>query len=118
MHELSICQALINQLRHIATKHDAGRITRVILRYGSLSGLEPHLLRQAFPLVAVGSVAEDAELVMEESLVRVMCQECGMETEALPNKLHCGACGAGRTRVVCGDELLLVKVELIERDYV
>ena len=47
MHELSVCQALVRQLRDIAREQHAVRITRVIVQIGPLSGVEPELLRHA-----------------------------------------------------------------------
>ncbi|HHJ13648.1 MAG TPA: hydrogenase maturation nickel metallochaperone HypA, partial [Gammaproteobacteria bacterium] len=57
MHELSVCQALIDQLRGIATGHRAHRIARVRLVLGPLSGVEPDLLQRAWPLASAGGIA-------------------------------------------------------------
>ncbi|QGU33610.1 hydrogenase maturation nickel metallochaperone HypA [Thermochromatium tepidum] len=112
MHELSLCQALIDQVTDIAREHGASRVDRIRLKVGPLSGVEPLLLQQAYPLVAAGTLAEGAELVIEPSEIRVRCNLCGAETQALPNRLLCKACGAFQTRLVSGDELLLENLEL------
>ncbi|MGQ9659692.1 MAG: hydrogenase maturation nickel metallochaperone HypA/HybF [Thermochromatium sp.] len=112
MHELSLCQALIDQVVSLAREHGASRVDRLRLRVGPLSGVEPLLLQQAYPLVAAGTIAEAAELVIEPSEIRVQCTRCGAETEARPNRLGCGICGAFETRIISGDELLLANVEL------
>jgi hydrogenase nickel incorporation protein HypA/HybF len=112
MHELSICQALLDQVESIAREHRATRVERILLRVGPLSGVEPALLRNAYPLAAVGTVAESAELVIEPAPVRVRCSTCDAESEAAPNRLLCGACGDWRTRLVSGDEMLLANLEL------
>jgi len=44
--------------------------------------------------------------------VRVHCNECGAETDAAPNRLLCGSCGAWQTRLISGDEMLLANLEL------
>lgn len=112
MHELSICQALLDQVEHIARDHGATRVERILLRVGPLSGVEPALLLNAYPLAAAGTVAESAELVIEPAPVRVRCNDCGAETEAAPNRLLCGLCGGWKTRLISGDELLLANLEL------
>jgi hydrogenase nickel incorporation protein HypA/HybF len=112
MHELSVCQALIDQVEHIAREHGATRVERILLKVGPLSGVEPSLLQHAYPLVATGTLAEQAELVIEPAEVRVHCQTCGAETDARPNRLLCGACGGFQTRLISGDELLLANLEL------
>ena len=48
MHELSICQALLDQVENVARDHGARRVSRVALRIGALSGIEPELLEHAF----------------------------------------------------------------------
>jgi hydrogenase nickel incorporation protein HypA/HybF len=43
----------------------------------------------------------------------VRCETCGAETEAEPNRLICATCGDYHTRLVSGDEMMLMSVELI-----
>lgn len=112
MHELSVCQGLVGQLEAVAAEHGAGGVRRVTLRVGPLSGVEPRLLEEAFPIARAGTVAAAAELIIEPQPVRVECLECGAGSEASANRLLCGACGAWRTRVVSGDEMVLASVEL------
>lgn len=112
MHELSVCQGMMRQLEQIVAERGAASVSKVVVRIGPLSGVEPQLLEQAFPLASAGSVAADADLVMEQLPVRVRCDSCGAESEATPNRLLCGACGDWHTQLVSGDELLLASVEL------
>jgi hydrogenase nickel incorporation protein HypA/HybF len=112
MHELSICQALLDQVERIAREHGATRVERILLRVGPLSGVEGPLLQHAYPLASAGTIAEAAELVIEPAPIRVACSDCGTETDATANRLLCGACGSFKTRLVSGDELLLANLEL------
>jgi len=112
MHELSVCQALIGQVVNVAREHQATAVKTVNVRIGPLSGVEPDLLAQAFPLAAAGTVAEAAQLMIESLPIRVHCDKCGAETAAAANRLVCGACGDWHTRLVSGDEMLLASVEL------
>jgi hydrogenase nickel incorporation protein HypA/HybF len=112
MHELSVCLALMKQVERVATDHGARRVERIVLRIGPLSGIEPALLRNAFPLAATGSVAEGAELEIETGPVRVRCTVCDQESEVPSNRLLCSHCGDFRTRVISGEEMLLQSLEL------
>lgn len=116
MHELSVCHALLDQVALIANRHRAAHVGNITVRVGPLSGIEPGLLAQAFPLARAGTVAETAELVIEPAPVRVRCDSCEAETDASVNRLLCAACGDYHTRLVSGDELLLVSVELRTSD--
>jgi hydrogenase nickel incorporation protein HypA/HybF len=112
MHELSICLALLDQVRAIAEEHRAHEVERILVRLGPLSGVEPTLLQSAYPLAAAGTIAESAVLDIEFAPLRVRCNACGAETEAVPNRLVCGRCEDYRTRVISGEEMLLARVEL------
>jgi hydrogenase nickel incorporation protein HypA/HybF len=115
MHELSICQALMEEVARVAREQRARRIVSVTVRIGPLSGVEPALLESAYPLASAGTPAADSRLIIERAEVRVRCLECGAESQAQSARLLCGSCGNWRVRVLSGEELLLASVEL-ERD--
>lgn len=112
MHELSLCMALMSRVERIARERRAGRVERIELELGPLSGTEAALLQSAWPLASAGTVAEGAALAITPAAVRVACSRCGEVSRASPNRLLCGNCGDYRTRLVSGDELLLTRVEL------
>ena len=112
MHELSVCTALMEQVERIAREHQAGRVERIVLQVGPLSGVEAPLLKRAWPLASIGTLAEDAELVIKIATVKVKCTQCDAVSEVAPNRLLCAACGDFRTRLVSGDEMLLANMVL------
>ncbi len=112
MHELSICQSLINQVERIALERNAQCVIAIVIGLGPLSGIETQLLKNAYPVASVGTVAEHARLIIEHLPIRVHCNLCGSESDALPNKLICKQCGDWRTTLVSGDEMMLMSVEL------
>jgi hydrogenase nickel incorporation protein HypA/HybF len=113
MHELAICQALLEEVGRAARGHHANRVAAVRVRCGALSGVEPGLLQRAYEVAREGTLAASATLTIEDSPVRVRCTRCGSESAATPQRLLCAACGDWRTEVVAGDELLLISVELV-----
>jgi hydrogenase nickel incorporation protein HypA/HybF len=115
MHELAICQALIAQIEDIAGKR-ASRVRHVCLGVGPLSGVEPRLLENAYPLVCAGTIAEGSQIEIEETDVRVRCRVCGAEAIVAPNRLLCGTCGDWHTDLLAGDELLLLRIEFETRE--
>lgn len=112
MHELAVCNALMNQVRATALQHDAESVGRITVRVGPLSGVEPDLLRHAFTIARGGDYTDQAELVIEATKIRIRCRACGHENEAVPNRMLCAACGAYNVAVCSGDELLLASIEL------
>jgi hydrogenase nickel incorporation protein HypA/HybF len=113
MHELAICQALLEQVGTIAREHGAS-VSRVRLSVGPLSGVEPALLERAYPLACAGTMAEGSELAIELAPVRVRCRSCGVESAASANRLLCANCGDWQTDLTSGDELVLLSVEMRE----
>ncbi len=115
MHELAICQSLIDQVEGIAMERKAQSVTTIVIGIGPLSGVETQLLKNAYPIASAGTIAEYAELVVEQLPIKVKCTKCGSESDALPNKLICKHCGDWRTTLISGDEMMLMSVELEKR---
>ncbi len=112
MHELSICQALVDQLEGIAAQHPGKQVADVYLGIGPLSGVVPQLLSDAFSVARAGTCANAATLHIHENEIVVRCLSCGRESPAKANHLLCSHCGEWQTELVSGDELLLERVEL------
>ena len=102
----------MDQVEAIAAERNASSVVSIVVGMGPLSGVEARLLQHAYPVASAGTIAEGAELVIEDLPVRVKCTQCGSESDAPPNKLLCGHCGDWRTTLVSGDELMLMSVEL------
>jgi hydrogenase nickel incorporation protein HypA/HybF len=120
MHELSLCQDLIDQVTQLARQHGARSVAKVKVQIGLLAGVEPLLLENAFTIARAGTVADHAEMLTEAVPPRVRCMACGKESDTSPTNLRCPACGSGDTQLVRGEELILAQVELEieERDKV
>jgi hydrogenase nickel incorporation protein HypA/HybF len=112
MHELSVCESLLKQVRATAEANQASSVGQITVRLGPLSGVEADLLAQAFTIARNGPMTESATLVIEPQPVRIRCKDCGNENDAATNRLLCSACGSYRVELISGDELLLAKVEL------
>jgi hydrogenase nickel incorporation protein HypA/HybF len=116
VHELSICQALLQQVAAIAVAHRAQRVTAIRLGVGALAGVEPALLERAFTLARAGTLAAAADLIITTTAVAVSCRSCGRTAEVAVNRLSCPACGAIDVRVTRGEELILESLELDVED--
>jgi len=112
MHELAICQALMTQIEQAAEPHKPAVIERVVLSVGALSGVEPELLRRAFEIARAGTLAANAELQIRTGQIRVLCKSCDRKSDARVNRLLCASCGDWRVRVIEGEELLLLSLDL------
>ncbi len=112
MHELSIAQALVEQVEGAAAKEHAIRVVRVVIAVGTLSGVDPEALRSLFPLVAEETVAAGAELFIEQVATRVRCLACGLEAQTDAAFVGCTACGSRDVELSAGRELNIKSIEL------
>jgi len=112
MHELSIAQALIEQVETAASNAHALRVARVVIAVGTLSGVDAEALKFLFPLVAEGTVAAGSELSVEQVEARVTCRDCGHEMPAERMANGCATCGSKNVELSAGRELTIKTVEL------
>ena len=81
MHELSLCDDLLGQIVAIAAQHKAQSVESITVQIGALSGVELLLLESAFELIKVGTLADEAELILQTAPVIVLCSQCGTQSE-------------------------------------
>jgi hydrogenase nickel incorporation protein HypA/HybF len=112
VHELSLCDELLSQVVTIAAQQCAQSVESITVQIGALSGVEPSLLDSAFAMIKVGTVAEQARLIMQTSPVTVLCRKCGAQSEVAANRLLCNTCQSHETTLLSGDELILASVAL------
>lgn len=110
MHELSLCRGLLQQVETLAGEHRAQAVSRITLRIGPLAGVEIPLLQSAFDIAREQTVAATATLEIESAPLRVHCDACEAEYAVDLSDLRCPVCHSAQTRLVSGDELLLVSI--------
>ncbi len=62
MHEMSLCESILDILKDQAAKDSFTRVKRVAVDIGPLSCVEPEALKFGFDVVTRGSLAEGAIL--------------------------------------------------------
>ena len=80
MHEFSIVNALLEMCEKNATANDATKITRVEVKIGKLSGVEPYLLETAFDTFKEQTICDGAELVVNLQDLVIKCQKVSLMT--------------------------------------
>jgi hydrogenase nickel incorporation protein HypA/HybF len=109
MHEYSLVRALADQVEETARARAATSISRIAVRIGALSGVEPELFASAFTLCREGMLA-DAHLEIRRSEAAWACPRC---STAIPAGavLRCPACEVP-AKLMAGDEILLEQIEM------
>jgi hydrogenase nickel incorporation protein HypA/HybF len=115
MHELSIVEALIDQVEtELERAGHKGRVARVELSIGRLSGVHTESVRFAFGLIAPGTVMNEAELVIEEPKAVCNCRACGTKIEIDDLVLQCPRCNSDDITIEGGRDLVLHSIEVEE----
>ena len=112
MHEYSIVQALLDSSEENAIANGATKVTKVVVKIGVMSGVEPELLRSAFDTFKEKSMCEEAEFVMNIQNVVIKCHKC--QSESTLNKLEycCPKCQSIELDIVDGEDMFLMSLEL------
>ena len=113
MHEVSIVEALIEQVEgEVARAGASGRVSRLGLSIGRLSGVQVDSIRFAFELLSPGTLVENAVLEIEEPQATCVCAGCGARTDLEELCLECPACSGHDISIEGGREMLLQTIDV------
>ena len=119
VHELALLSSVVKAVENACSAAGSSEVKVVALRVGALSGAMPAALDWAWPLAVAGSVAEGAELILEEVPAAVWCTACSAEREIDSfYALRCPECGNPTADLVRGREFLVSYLELEVPDHV
>lgn len=112
MHEYSVVQSLLDLCQEHAAANNAQRVTKVVVKIGVMSGVEPYLLKEAFEAFKKATVCEDAQFIMNIQKVKIRCDNCNNENELEKNEYLCPKCQSNMIDVIDGDEMFLMQLEI------
>ncbi len=114
MHELSLAEALVEQVEEILKKEQAVQVMSYTVVIGALSGVERDAFEFAMPVAAEHSMLQGATMIIEETPVTVHCKACGMNTHPDIFLMRCMHCGSKDFSVVGGREFLIKSLEFVK----
>lgn len=110
MHELSLVEALIEQLEQTARSEGLQRVTALTVTVGSLSHVSVEALRFCFEACQSGTVAEAAVLVIETETGLARCPACQREAPAQDWLDACPSCGHVGRHILSGRDVRLKSI--------
>lgn len=113
MHEISLCESILDILRDQAEKDRFSRVKRVSVDIGPLSCVEPEALRFGFDAVMKGSLAEGAELVIARPPAEALCLDCFSTVPVEQRTDICPRCGSEALQVTKGEDLKIRELEVL-----
>jgi len=112
MHEMGIANSILEGVAAELRRRPGSRATKVGVRIGELSGVDPDALSFAFEAITLDTQFAGLVLDVEYVAYRRRCRNCGNEYDIHNYEILCPACGnlnADRTR---GDELEFTYLEI------
>lgn len=113
MHEYSVVQALMEQVEELAAQNKATEVTKIIVKIGIMSGVEPHLLEIAFETFKEKTICENAHFVMNIQPLVLHCQSCLIHSEVTNPHYCCPKCESLDVTVDDGEDMYLMSLEML-----
>ena len=112
MHEYSIVQSLLESCEEHARANDAKKVTKVVVKIGVLSGVEPDLLQTAFDTFKENSVCDGCEFVINIQNIQILCNDCQSTSIIEKHDFSCPNCQSVNITVVDGEDMYLMSLEM------
>ena len=112
MHEYSIVQSLLDSCDENARQNNATKVTRVVVKIGVMSGVEPSLLQTAFETFKEKTICEEAEFIINMQAILVKCNRCLEESTLKKLEYSCPQCESTDLNILDGEDMYLMQLEL------
>lgn len=112
MHEMALCESVLQILEEQAHSQSYRRVLRVRLAVGALSCVEKEALHFNFEVVTRGSLAEGAELELTDVPGAGWCLPCARNITVESLVGECPHCGSSQVQVTGGDDLQIKELEV------
>ena len=110
MHELSLCQSLVEIVVDHAKRGGIGHVTDVRATIGALSCVDPDALAFCFDVVARDTPAAEATLTLTVVPVEAWCWTCAAVVEVCERGGGCPACGNATVRATDLGDLQVTEI--------
>jgi hydrogenase nickel incorporation protein HypA/HybF len=111
VHELSLCGAILDTTMKRA---DGRPVQKVTIRIGHLRQVVPDSLQFGWQVLTDSTDLEGCVLTVEQVAATIECRECAAVTTLDMPILSCATCGSFDVKLLSGEELLIVSMELGE----
>ncbi|MCX8007204.1 MAG: hydrogenase maturation nickel metallochaperone HypA [Coriobacteriia bacterium] len=108
---MGICDGILSSALRAAEDAGARRITRIEVSIGELTEVVDEALRFAFETLRRGTMADQAELVVNLVQARSECADCGAAFRHDRFDPKCPECGSYVVRLTQGKELRIDAID-------
>ena len=112
MHEMSLCESILQILETEAGRQNFSKVNVVRLEIGALSHVDPEAMRFCFDAVTRGTLADQARLQIDEPPGEAWCMDCEKKVSIAKRYDPCPDCGGHKLTVVAGEEMKIKDLEI------
>jgi hydrogenase nickel incorporation protein HypA/HybF len=112
MHEMSLCEGVLQVLESEAKKQGFEKVKSVWLEIGDLAGVEIEAMIFSFDAVTRNSLADGAELNIINVPGQAWCMQCSKNVSVKQRFDECPECGSYQLQVTSGDEMRIKELEV------
>ena len=112
MHELTVTQSILDIALESAKQEGGGKVGRINLIIGEMTGVVEECVRVYFRLISKGTAAEDAELAVRLVPITARCQKCAETFLVRDAGWACPRCGSTELDIAGGRELVVESIEV------
>ena len=112
MHEMSLCESLIQIVENEAQRQHFSKVNSVRLEVGALSNVEPDAMHFCFDAVTRGTLAQGASLEIIHVPARAWCLDCAQDVVVKQRFDACPVCGNPVAQIKGGAELKIKDMEV------
>jgi hydrogenase nickel incorporation protein HypA/HybF len=116
MHEVSICQSILNTLEN-EMKDRLEYVREVHVKIGVLSCVDAQVLKHVYRYVIMDGPCKDSVLHTQMVDVLARCPDCRQDFKVEQYSFVCPACSKPSSELVEGNELKIYKIILEEPSY-
>ncbi|HJX12508.1 MAG TPA: hydrogenase maturation nickel metallochaperone HypA [Dehalococcoidales bacterium] len=112
VHEFSVTESLLSLALQKAGEAGAGRITRISLVVGEMSGVVSECVQYYFDFISQDTIARGAELSFDLKPTRLRCRECNSVFTPVNGDWSCPDCREPAIEIVSGRECFMESIEV------
>ncbi|WP_426411925.1 hydrogenase maturation nickel metallochaperone HypA [Bradyrhizobium ganzhouense] len=112
MHEMALCQGIIEIVEEEARRRALPKVKAVCLEIGALSHVAPEAMKFCFEAVAARTIAQGATLDIVETPGTAWCMACSTSVEIKQRYEPCPGCGSYQLQVTGGEEMRVRALEV------
>jgi len=112
MHEMSLCESVLQVLEDEAQRQHFTHVKTVWLEIGNMAGVEVEAMRFCFDVVVRNSLADSATLHIIGVPAEAWCLDCAQTVTIAQRFDPCPQCGSHQLQVIRGDEMRIKELEV------